>query len=593
MKKRFPTGAFLGALIITLAITGAARGAENALKVSKALVTAQVHLSEVTFTYHITPVNKSVDAGMQLYIMHSDRPKGAPWEGIGANDSSGRPLILSLFRGQDNTGTFTVRLPRGSYSEYRLLLFNSPDGKSVDYGQVLYDTNSDPSRAHQTVELNVTSNESPVKGPTLSFPPKPLVQGNGDGTYTVTIPAIVKVPDGYTAPDKGLWAMAKGDPGFTQVWASLTQAQHSTDPQNSYEFIPINFTLKSVKPGLWTEQFGLFKNTWGDPLYWAYPGMDFEVGGDSWVKKAPADRIPPRLRVKNGRFETVAGKPYHFYSDSPQGLSAVSFVRGGNYGNALDWTVNPTYNNPGYFTLLGDMGCHFIRALFNPDRYLEQPAYEHAVDQVVQNIWAAGLYPLIAPQDLPDGDTREQRAEQGLKVVQMLAEKYKGQSAWLEIVNEPHEYASWAEWKPVAEQYVKAIRAIDPDAFVVVPFEGYSKDGRGAAKDPITDVAVDLYDGHAYVDPSQVATLFGTPARVGLPVLVGEYGGGADYLHRMDVALQHAGPLKAVAPWAFTVKGQDSLPLISDGSTAVLRYTPAGQTIADDYARWDSGKKVE
>ncbi|HZU76822.1 MAG TPA: cellulase family glycosylhydrolase [Dehalococcoidia bacterium] len=432
-----------------------------------------------------------------------------------------------------------------------------------------------------------------MKSPTLTFPPNPLVTANGDGTYTVAIPALVKVPAGYSAPDNGLWAMAKGDAGFSQVWAALKNAQASQDPQNPFERIPVQFTLKSVKPGLWNEQFGLFTNQWGNPLAWIYPGMDFEVGGDSWEHKAPADRIPPRLRVEHGRFVTASGTVHRFYADDPAGSSAVTFLRGGNYGNALDWTLTPALNTPGYFTLLGDMGCHFVRVLFSPDRYLSETAYTHAVDQVVQNIWAAGLYPLIAPQDLPQGDTLEARAAGGLKVVQALAEKYKGRSVWLEVCNEPHEYGAWAAWKPVAERYVKAIRAIDPDAFVVVPFEGWSKDGRAAARDPITDVAVDLYDGHAYVDPAQVSELFGTPARAGLPVLIGEYGGGADYLRKMDLALQRIPRLMAIAPWALTVKGQDSMPLIADGSTAVLRFTPAGQVIADDYARWDAGKKVE
>lgn len=578
--------AMIVALTALFVFCGQVVAAPNTLKVARATVTAVAHLGEVTFTYHITPTNQSADAAMQIFLLRSDLPPGSAWAGVSA------PGILSLYRGMDNTGSFTVNLPKGNYTQYRLLLFNSPDGKSIDYGHVIYDTSKDPPRAHQDLHLQVESSEAPVHSPTLSYPPNPETKPNGDGTYTVTIPARVKVPHGFTAPDNGLWAMAKGDAGFAQVWAPLSKAQQNANAQDPYDFVPVDLTLKSVKPGLWNLQFGLFKNTWGNPLEWVYPGLYFEVGGDSWEHKAPEDRIPPRLRVAHNHFERVNGEPYHFYG-GPASTAAVAFVRGGNYGNALDWTYTPTYDNPGYFTLLGDTGCHFIRTLFDPDRYLEQPAYQHAVDQVVQNIWAAGLYPVIAPQDLPSGDTLAQREEQGLRVVESLARKYKGRSVWLEVVNEPHEYGSWAQWKPVAERYAKAIRAIDPNAFVIVPFEGWSKDGRAAAKSPITDVHVDLYDGHAYVPPSEVSALFGTPARAGLPVMVGEYGGGASYLRQMDMALQHAGPLVAVAPWAFTVKGQDSLPLVADGSTAVLRFTPAGQVIADDYSRWDSGHKVQ
>ena len=169
-----------------------------------------------------------------------------------------------------------------------------------------------------------------------------------------------------------------------------------------------------------------------------------------------------------------------------------------------------------------------------------------------------------------------------------------GQSVWLEICNEPHEFNTWAAWKPIAVRYVKAIRDIDPDAFVIVPFEGYGKDGREAAKDPIKDVEVDLYDGHAYVQPDEVAKLYAPAIEAGLPVLIGEYGGGGEYLGRMDVALEklpHG--LMAAGPWAFTVKGEDALPLVEDGSGDTLTFTAAGQAIAHDYAAWNEGKRTK
>ena len=38
--------------------------------------------------------------------------------------------IISLFKGIDNTGTFKVGLKKGVYGACRVMLFNSPDGKS-------------------------------------------------------------------------------------------------------------------------------------------------------------------------------------------------------------------------------------------------------------------------------------------------------------------------------------------------------------------------------------------------------------------------------------------------------------------------------
>ena len=502
---------------------------------------------------------------------------------------------MHLYRDIDTTGTFTVNLPKGKYGGYRLILFNSPDGKTFDVGHSLYNTVNDPAPPVINLDLTVISAEAPIINPVLAIAPVPRVEAQSDGNYTITIPAKVKVPTSYQAEGGGFWVMAKGTAGFSQVWAAMSDGKPGGNENDPHREIPVVFQFKDLKPGLWNAQFGLFKYSWGEPLQWVYPGINVEAGGDAWVQKAPEARVPPRLMVKNGQFETLNGKPHSFYGGNPEARQAAAFIRGGNYGNAIAWTDQPALDTPGYFTLLGDMGCKYVRFNFNPDRYADEEEYQHSVDQVAQNIWAAGLYPLLAPQDLPSGATRAERVAKGLKVIEALAHKYQGRSAWLEICNEPKEFDSWASWKPVAEEYVKAIRAIDADAFVVVPFEGYSKDGRGAAASPITSVHIDLYDGHAYVAPNQVATLFGTPAKAGLPVLIGEYGSNdTTYLRQMNKAFQALPPgVLAVSPWAFTVKGQDTLPLVADGSTATLRYTSTGQVIADDFARWDSGKKVE
>jgi hypothetical protein len=47
-----------------------------------------------------------------------------------------------------------------------------------------------------------------------------------------------------------------------------------------------------------------------------------------------------------------------------------------------------------------------------------------------------------------------------------------------------------------------------------------------------------------------------------------------------------------VAPWAFTVAGDDQIPLVASGDTAVIHYTAAGQAIANDFATWDQGKAL-
>lgn len=578
-----------------LAAAAGARGAPpppNALQLSKLSLTAKAHLGEVTFTYHITPVNRSADVGIQIFAKRDDVP-GSQFDLIAPNAPGGGPLVISLYKGLDNTGTFVARLPKGKYGGCRVLLFESPDGKGVDFGRTVFDNAGGGKLPAVDLKLTVLTGAAPVKAPVLSVSETPTITPNADGTSSVVIAADVRVPPGYQAESGGFWVMAKGSGGFDQTWAAMNSARSGGDPLDPYQSIPVKLTLKNVPPGIGNVQFGLFKYSFGDALQWVWPGLDYEVGGDTWVQRAPPKTVPPRLRVKGGKFVTLDGKPHNFYSDAPAARRAVSFVRGGNYGNAIVWTLTPELNRPGYFVLLRDLGCRFIRVNFNPDRY-PQPIYQHAVDQVVQNIWAAGLYPLLAPQDLPQGESVAKRVEKGLRVVKLLTSKYEGKSVWIELCNEPHVLDTWAAWKPVAIEYARAIREIDPNAFIVAPFEGYGKDGRAAAKDPLPKDLVDVYDGHAYVGPQEVAARFGTAIQAGLPVLIGEYGGGnASYLAQMNHAFQSLSPAPlAIAPWAFTIAGQDSLPLIANGATATLKFTPPGQAVANAYDAWGEGRKI-
>lgn len=607
LSVRNQVGVLLALVCVALALQGQSQGQAEAptrtqaevraqaqaqaLELKQLSLAASVDLGEVTVAYRITPRNRSVNAGLQVFARREDPAAQGQFELIAPTTADGKPLILHLFRDQEATGSFKVPLKKGSYGPVRLILFRSPDGKSLDYNQVLYDTARDPAAPRLALDVTVRTEQKRVVAPMLAPARVSLAEAAG-GAAAVTVSTEVRLPASYKAEGGGFWVMAKGSGGFVQVWAGADQARPGGDPLDNYQSIPITLKLPPLREGLWNVELGLFRHNFGDPLQWVYPGVDFEVGGDRWVVRAPAGRIPPRLRVRNARFERLDGTPHNFYPDHPAALSGVKFVRGGNYGNAILWTLRPALNNPGYFTLLKDLGCRWMRFNFNPDRYLGEPVYQHAVDQVVENIWAAGLYPVVSPQNLPQGASRDEQAEKGLAVVRALAARYKGKSAWLQICNEPHEFKTWAEWKPVATRYVKAIREIDPEAFVVVPFEDFSKDGRGAAKDPIRDVRVDLYDGHAYVGPEQVSTLFGPAITAGLPVMLGEYGGGGPYLKQIHTALQSLSPAPlAVGPWAFTIAGQDSLPLIADGSTAELRFTEAGQAVASDFELWLGGKQ--
>jgi hypothetical protein len=565
--------------------------ADNAVHLAAPRVTASADLGTVTFSLHLLPSNVGADAGIQLYVHHHETDT---WDLVAAKNDLDAPIVFNLFRSQVNDVKFTAKMNPGTYDSVRLLLFNSPDGKAVDYGHVLYDSAADPNHPTISVSLTVTTSATRVTHPSLDYDAVPTCTDQGDGMYTVTISGHVKVPKGYSVDGGGFWAMAKGSAGFAQVWAALASAAPGDSAVDDYRQIPVTFQMKDVKPGLYNTQFGIFKQTWGDALEWSYPGLDFEVGGDAWVVKAAANKVPPRINTFRSHFVREGGDPFDFYAETPAAKSAVPFVRGGNYGNAICNELAPKLDTPAYFSLLHDAGLHFVRVNFSADRYPAEPVYQHALDQTVQNIWSAGLYPLLAPQDLPKASTLAERVAQDALLLTDLSKRYAGQPVWIELCNEPSEYGSWAEWKPVAERLIRSVRSVDPGAFVVVPFESWSKDGRGAAADPIMDQHVDLYDGHAYVTPADVDKFFGPATRAGLPLLIGEYGGtDPAYLHQMDVALQSMRPAPvAVAPWAFTVAGDDQIPLVASGDTAVIHYTAAGQAIANDFATWDQGKAL-
>jgi hypothetical protein len=556
-------------------------------------IRATADLGEATFTYDLLPSSGSGAVGMQIFAHRDDVTKTEEWDPIIFKDKGGQDAVIRLEQGQEAHGALTVALKRGIYGKYRVLLFDSPDGKMVNWSKIVYDTVHDPIINSLSLHLEIKTETKRVKSPVLYLPDQIRdVTQDLDGTYSMIVRGEVKVPATYTTPDNGFWIQAKSDAGFDQQWASMDNAVPGGNAVDPYRTIPVQLSLHKVKPGIYNVQFGIASKNFSEQIQWVYPGLDFEAGGEGWERHAPEASIPPRLRVKNGKFVTADGLPYDWYADHPNALKGAAFVRGGNYGNSVYRSIKPALNTPEYFHKLQELGCRFMRVNFNQNRYPREPLYQHVVDQVVQNIWAAGMYPILCPQGLPDASTREDQVERGLRVVQAMATRYKGKSVWLEICNEPHEFTSWADWKPVAEQYVQAIREIDPDAFVIVPLEGFSKDGRAAAASPITSVPVDLYDAHAYIAPEQMTMLYGPMLKAHMPLLIGEYGGDADYLRRVDTGLQNLPPgLLAAGPWAFTVTGEDSLPLIQSGDGDELQFTPAGQVIANDYAAWNLGRR--
>ncbi len=541
------------------------------------------------FAPHLTPMNRSAKVGIQFVFQYVNQGGKFSAETVNAETEDG-PLILDLQVGRENTFKIKLPLPPGRYVTYNMILCYSPDGKQVDYHKPVYDMDTDPTMGMQKVNMTIRGARKLLL-PLIQKKDEPVITPAGNG-YTVAVNAEVTLPENYTNDRNGIWAVAKGATGMSRQFLNLNNAVEADEGGYAYKKIPVRFQFGGVKPSVWSVELGLARPNDPTEMRWAEGRAEFEVGGEAWKRPAPALAIPKRVQVKNRKFVTLDGQPADLYRDMPDALSGVKFIRGGNYGNSICWTIVPAQNRPEYFQQLYDFGLRFVRINFHPDRYLEEELYRAVVDQFVQNVWSARMYPIISPQDFPKAKTDPLRVELTVRLLKMMATKYKDQPVWYHILNEPYIFQTWEKWKPAATRFVKAIRSIDPDAFVIVPFEGWAVDGRGAAVDPIRDVRVDLYDAHAYISPADFNTRYGPAVRAGLPVLVGEYGGGtATYLSQMDTVIQNTPGIVAIAPWAFTVPGMDFLALIESSTENGLTFTETGKAIQADYRTWNSGRK--
>lgn len=320
----------------------------------------------------------------------------------------------------------------------------------------------------------------------------------------------------------------------------------------------------------------------------------------------------PRLRVSTVTvagvsrydFQTIDGQSYLFYPTA--GARPVSLIIAGDLGNQFAWSSGPVDNNVGYLNqLYQTVGIKILRENFDADNYLSSAPYRASILAYARNVQAAGMYPIISPQDFPSGATQADRITLFYRLITQLADDFKNLPVMLEAMNEPHVLGAWStSERTVMVEAVRIIREIDPNAFVIVPTEGYGNgDTSGLAQDPITEYHVDLYDYHPYgltestlMDGSHAGPMI----RANLPVLMGEYGcNGADTasIHSQNLGFQNINRLYpnllAIGAWAWARSGQDACNLIDTvevaGSSTTLGLGVGGAQNLSDYHSWDLG----
>lgn len=514
--------------------------------IQSARFSASQDLGTTTVSWEITvKPGEGGNFNIQLFLKDLDHP------GQYAAVNPGIGTVLSLFPDNDNRGSFSVRLPVGHYGDGRAILFVA----GTNYATALPDLEtSGLDIVVKTVQVRVTAEEIEANSA--------AVQEGGDNKEH--IPFVVKEPAGTVlVPGGGYWAMVKGTGGFDQVWIDSKKFRPSGDPNDDYMVFDGEFTVPiPAHPGLYGLNVGLFDTGWKQ-LSWLYPGVEYEFG--NWVVKASPDHYP-----------AVA---------DAFGKRAGIFAIGGNFGNAIATIGSADNTSADYFRLLRSRGMTFLRTNYDPDSYLRSSLYREKVDQIVQNQLEARLAPILAPQDLPSASQGKDQLTQLIAVDSMVASAYKGMPVAIDILNEPHGYKTWSAWKRDATAVLQAVRAVNPQAVTIVGFEGYSEDGREAAKDPIDPGLVTFYALHSY--HASAAEL---PARIGnlSNVLLEEWHNGDPDFAQAIQSTHFAGE----SAWAWTTPGQDSIPLIKSVDGAVLTFTEDGAAIDSWQHSWAKGELV-
>jgi hypothetical protein len=401
--------------------------------------------------------------------------------------------------------------------------------------------------------------------------------------------------------------LGKGGSLFQQPWIpyakkngsdvlpdGATKVAEGPDPY-WYSEGELVFDYPSVS-GIHNLQFGLFDYNW-KLQNWVWPGINIQVGGDSWVTKCPDSKLPPRLRVSNGQLVKADGAPYNIY-EGTTGANAITAIRGGNYGNQYLWSEAPDYNRTGYFSSLKYLGHKFLRFLFNPDKYIADKIYRNRIQDTIGKILSAGCHVIVGPQHIPTGSDLHDKSEAFYKLIELMANNWKDLPVWVCLTNEPNDIGDWSLCKPILQKAATIYRSIDSEAFLICPTSKWSKENTTPeANDLIDPALVDAYAYHAYNNAADVIPNLKPILDKGVAVIVEEYGcGDVEWQKSINIEMQKLSKLYpnfiGFATWAWTRTGEDACPMVEDGNLANIKLTAAGQMQAKDMQIWDSGNFI-
>jgi hypothetical protein len=509
------------------------------------------------------------------------------------DDVAKKYFKFSLFSGETQTFNFDIStFDVGKYDSFRFIFFTY-------HWTVLAD------QMAEDVSFEITTKQKRVKAPFVEILTNKIQDPASDGK--LHIPYVIKMPAKTFTTWGGWFLLAKGSTMFQQPWIAYARkdganvlpdgATKVADGPDAYWYSEGELVFDYPKEGgIHNLQFGLFDYNW-KLQNWIWPGINVQVGGDSWVTKCPESKLPPRLRVSNGQLVKLDGTAYNIY-EGTTGANAITAIRGGNYGNQYLWSEAPDYNRTGYFSSLKFLGHKFLRLLFNPDKYIADHIYRNRIQDTIGKMLTAGCHVIAGPQHIPTGNDLYEKSESFYKLVELMANNWKGMPVWVSITNEPNDIGDWSLCKPILEKASTIYRSIDADAFIICPTSKWSKENTTPEANNLIDSGlVDAYAYHAYNNASEVIPNLKPLLDTGVAVIVEEYGcGDVEWQKGINIEIQKLSRLYpnlvAFATWAWTRMGEDACPMVEDGNLANVKLTDVGQMQAKDMKIWDSGNFI-
>ncbi|MCC8171082.1 MAG: glycoside hydrolase family 5 protein [Parabacteroides sp.] len=315
------------------------------------------------------------------------------------------------------------------------------------------------------------------------------------------------------------------------------------------------------------------KNTW--KWIWAsiYCLVALAGCGSGTSKSEPGKPSLPALSVNGTQLMNAAGD--------------TVVLRGVSYGWHQFWPR--FYNASTVAWLAQDWGAQVLRASMGVDLdsacYVYKPeAGIECVTEVADAAIANKVYVII------DWHSHHLRREEAKDFFTRMATRYKGvPNVLYEIFNEPVD-DSWEEVKAYSVEIIKTIRAIEPDAVILVGTPHWDQDIHLAADSPITGYTNIMYTLHFYAAThgQWLRERADYALRKGIPIFVSECAGmkasgdgpldSAEWQNWLDWMQRHA--ISWVA-WSVSDKDETCSMLFPSASSE-------GNWKEDDLKEWGS-----